>query len=497
MKKKAGKIKFLDLFITVLFILVAAVSVDLFRRDLLQTFNLQNVEPVGKVVVKKNTVQRRFSDRVLWDRLASESPVYSGDLIRVAEISSAVLYLEDSSIELDENTLIRIIPGEDGEGLQIILTEGSIVYIAGEDSNITLDLNGRRIVPSAGNVVNASIADNGLISHNVTENVTRYVREGNARQIDAPFLLSPAVNSVLRFGNGRSFINFQWTNLEEALSYILEVSSSPDFLNPRIHMSSTMPSLAVTDIEDGLWYWRVKPVFPQIFYNNAVFSATSFFRVQREMSDNAVSTGNISFSQWLAIESPPLEFPPDLPPEFASMRPADVPAKNPVQLTQVIEEEKSEPAVVEPEPVQVEPEREPERVAAAPPRRVQPAPRVVQPLPAPRNLRPAGEIIIGAEGPNAIVFNWTAVQGANAYVFSLRRQNGTQVIRDTRLGTTSYTLNNLGILDRGTFIWQVEAIAVRGAAIERRGTASQSSFNISFPAPTRIQIEDMGVLYGN
>jgi hypothetical protein len=75
-----------DIIVTVLFLFIAAYSINVFRIDLLQTIRLWNVESVGHVVIRKNIVQRRLADRALWDRLANESPVYLGDLIRVAEL---------------------------------------------------------------------------------------------------------------------------------------------------------------------------------------------------------------------------------------------------------------------------------------------------------------------------------------------------------------------------------------------------------------------------
>jgi len=107
---KNGKFRFFEYFIFAILILIAVISIDMFRHDLLFTFNLKNVEPVGTVVVKKNTVQRRIDNRVLWDRLSRESPVYAWDTIRVSDISSATLYIQNNSIDLKENTLVRIVP---------------------------------------------------------------------------------------------------------------------------------------------------------------------------------------------------------------------------------------------------------------------------------------------------------------------------------------------------------------------------------------------------
>ena len=180
--KSAGAgFRLVDFFIIVIFLCIAAISVNLFRLDLLQTIDARNAEPVGIVVVKKNTVQRRLSDRVLWGRLSNESPIYMGDLIRVAEISSAVLNIDNNSIDLNENTLIRISRAEDGEGMQIILSEGNLSVAAGnEDRAITLELNGRQVQASQGTVINVASRESS-VSVQVNEGTVQFIDRGNVR----------------------------------------------------------------------------------------------------------------------------------------------------------------------------------------------------------------------------------------------------------------------------------------------------------------------------
>ena len=165
----------LDLFVTIFFLAIAIIGVELFRRDLMQTFSLQNVEPVGTIVIKRNIVQRRLSDRVVWDRLANESPVYMGDLIRIAEVSSATLYVDANSIDIDENTLIRIARAADGQGLRIVLSEGSLSLAADQQSkSIVLDLNGQQVQTGQGTVLSASVREDRQ-SIQVNEGSAQYI----------------------------------------------------------------------------------------------------------------------------------------------------------------------------------------------------------------------------------------------------------------------------------------------------------------------------------
>jgi len=78
-KESEGKFRLVDLLVILLCLSGAAYSINLFWADLFQTLNGQNKTPVGTVSIKRNIVQRRMSDRVIWDRLIRESPVYSNE----------------------------------------------------------------------------------------------------------------------------------------------------------------------------------------------------------------------------------------------------------------------------------------------------------------------------------------------------------------------------------------------------------------------------------
>jgi len=475
--------RFIDFIIIIIFLSVAVMCLYLFRLDLLNTFKLQNVEPAGTVVVKKNTVQRRLGDRVIWDRLSNESPVYVGDLIRVADISAATLNIKGNSIDLEENTIIRIVLAPDGESLQIIMTSGTLAFLAEEGAEkVSVNLNGQEVKPETGTVLRAVVPEKGEATVKVYESVEKFAEETPARRIPEPRLLSPAANSVFRYSEDFPVINLQWTNIEEASSYILQVSPSPDFSSLRINANTSAAFAALNDLGQGLWYWRVMLVLPPIHSGNPVFSNVSFFRIEHHVAETAEPAHNESISAWLAEEAPSTRPPSDVPEEIL-LENALAAAAPPV-----VEEPPPEPT---PEPV-------------PPPVRTPPTPPPPALLPVPQNAQPAQRTTYGfaqLQSQRTIVFRWSAVRGANAYIFSLYQQtaNGRrQVLRTTINRGTRYTLDNLSLLDRGTFVWQVEAVRMgRGNAIEQHGRTEDNVFIINFPVPGPIQIEDTGILYGN
>jgi hypothetical protein len=101
-----------------------AAALFLLYKDMNSTYQKDD-EPAGVVYFKKNSAQRCFSGRNLWERLKEETPVYKGDRIRTKENSQVYIVFSDSRrIDLDENTLIRI--PEDSDNV-IDFISGSLI----------------------------------------------------------------------------------------------------------------------------------------------------------------------------------------------------------------------------------------------------------------------------------------------------------------------------------------------------------------------------------
>ena len=556
-----------DFVVVILLLLVAAISITLFRANLLQTITLRYVEPVGYVVIRQNIVQRRLVDRLLWDRLATESPVFLGDLIRVAELSAATLYIEGNSIDLNENTLIRITRAPDGESLQLTVGEGTLSLAAPADTRgVLLDIGRRQVQVVYAAVINVSYDESGM-TLTVNEGTAHFIDDDglereiyagalialdmygvelaeraavplrpapNARYLNAgsaplpvsfswnrinldagalvrleiaadrnfnhvfsvyenlysqaqalvhnglwywrlsyansalaegrftvvdstgPQLQSPAVNSVFQFTAELPVLNFHWDEVPRAFSYILEICDTPSFVTPHIQRHSEIVFFTDSSLGEGTWYWRVRPVFPHIYTGETSFSPVSFFRVDHVPVEPAME--ELSLSEWLATENPSEIL---LPPEII---PLPEMAQAPVAML---------PPVLPPAP---------------PP-----------PLPAPQNLQPASahrftmdDLLI----QRSLAFSWQVVQGANAYIFSIYQQTEgarRHVYRSESSGP-SYLLEDLRMLDKGTFIWQVEAVnRGAGGVLYRRGATAESTFIMDILLPGSIQAEGMEV----
>jgi len=651
-----GGFRLIDILVVIIFLSIAAFSVNLFLKDLMQTINLRNVEPVGVVVIRKNIVQRRLVDRVIWDRLSAESPVYLGDLIRVADLSSATLFIDGNSIDLNENTLIRLSRAPDGASLQIMMDEGTIsVAATPESGRLSLDIGGRQIQMVTPDPVSGTAAEGGRTVLNITsaqdgitlqvnEGAAQFIEEGQVREINAgnqlsldaagtvreersvvvinpvnnahfindsrnplpvyflwnrinlesdellrleiasdrnfnrivhtrnnlnseaqtnlanglwywrlsydrtvlrdgqfrivngtgPRLQSPAASSIFRFTDELPVLRFEWAEVEDASSYIIEISDNEGFTTTQVQRQSQAVFFTESSLADGTWYWRVKPVFPPVYSGSASFSQVSRFSIERTIIEQAAP--ELSLEEWYIAALPPEK--PALPELYLTSpaQRADIEGLTALRQ-QVVFTWECDTEIISSRfvlsrnvnPFQGRPYTEiqnPDSIISVSNLaagtwywnieaqtisgntvrasvhgifQVLPIPL----LPPAQNLRPASGhsfTMSDLQARRNISFSWDAVEGANTYILTIYQQAGGrrwQTFQTPMLTRTGYLLEDLRFLDRGTFIWHVEAInRGQGGIIEQRGTQAESSFTLEIILPGRIQLDGANVMQG-
>jgi hypothetical protein len=272
--------RFIDFLVILLCLSGAAISIYLFYLDLFQTFNSRNEEPVGTIIIRNNIVQRRMADRVLWDRLFVASPVYAGDLIRVAELSDATLDIDDNHFDLGENTLIRILRATDSEGhIQIELSEGSLGITTGAEGGapITLNLMGRVVEAGPGTALTAVASDTGItlqvsegraVIINTGEEENRELTSGTMITLDtegietrvpAVVVSQPRPNArYLKSGPEPFPVAFVWNriNLEPDDALRLEIALDRNFTQT-VQVIEGLDDRADTAVDAGIRYWRL------------------------------------------------------------------------------------------------------------------------------------------------------------------------------------------------------------------------------------------------
>jgi len=440
-KKSNGKFRLADFFVILFCLSGAACSVNLFWNDLFQTLNGQNKTPIGTVYVKKNIVQRRMSDRVVWDRLIREAPVYSNDLIRVGDNSEIDLHVVGNGVTINENTLVRLSQDKDTGEFQIDLSSGSIGLVTDpKGGSVVLNIMGKQMKANPGTALNAAATDKGAAlqvskgSAFIAEGgrnreieagtAVAMDSEGSLRSEPAVFVVQPRPNALYRksadeplnvvfswnrinlqpdetlrleiaedqnfirsvrtlnglndsaradlpagrwnwrltyngaaqralFASGRFTVTeaemlellsparnrqfvyetepptvyFQWSQKEDVSYYIAEVDVTPEFRNPIIKRQMAAASFSDSSLGEGIWYWRVTPVFPQTDEGSAAINPRpSAFRI---VKNNETQIPSLTFTEEPAPAPPPAPVPTPAPPPRPAPAPRPAPPPKP------------------------------------------------------------------------------------------------------------------------------------------------------------------------
>jgi hypothetical protein len=435
-----------------------------FWQDLNRALN-RNQAPAGTITFKKGGAQRRLGDRVLWDRLRQESPVYDEDLIRTADLSDATITFAggEKKFSLSENSLIRI---RTVGGQKVIDLAAGDVTVENPGPGALVLVSGTRQVELSG-TMKVRAGEDGSFGLEVLEGHAvisggeeRIVREAGevffldsqGRTIERPrvVMLLPRPGEEFT-GSGETLrVDFSWipVGFSGAERTRLEIAGDRRFIRPLKNLD-TESSRASVELPPGTYWWRAY----------------------------ASSSG-----------------PEDVSPEKLTILPPVAAPLIPVIAAPVLPEIPVEPAPPPPpreRPVPEKPVRE-----KPPPE--SPGPQVVR-LPAVTERRPENGCRIGPDQirqSRSLTFSWKETPGANGYIFTLREDSGRVIFSSGPRPETSCTLD-LRLAGRGTFLWQVEAVRQNGGIIEQRGTAAENRFTVDIPLPGNPRLREPGPLYGS
>ncbi|MDR2663840.1 MAG: FecR family protein [Treponema sp.] len=241
----------------------------LFFTDLNKSLVRLDKNPIATISFKYKAAQRRVTDRVLWDRLQQHSPVYSGDLIRTADLSEATVYFPGGAeIDLAENSIIQVFPE------RLDFTRGDL-SLAAESKGIIVTCGGNTLDIAPGAVVTVSAGEEGF-SLNVIEGTVRLdsgsgfrdIPEGTALILDsrgAPVVRSHAVPvsprpQVKYLARENAAVRFSWNtlNYQSGEKTRLEIAEDRRFSKP-VLKTDIDGSETTVSLEPGKWWWRVYP----------------------------------------------------------------------------------------------------------------------------------------------------------------------------------------------------------------------------------------------
>ena len=273
-KRTRFKSLLLDLLVILLCLSGAAFFVWLFWQDLNAFTVRSDKTEIGTISLKQNVVQRRFDDRVVWERIANGTKLYYGDTIRTADLAEVTIELGDNKITLGENTMIQVGQGGTG-GLQISISGGDIQIDSGlASSNLEVKLDDGSVVNVGAGSSLAAKSDSSTGVHNVevrsgsaqlttesgetamlTYGESVNVEKGKEIQKNPISVIYPPKDlKLLNFRGGDMTVKFEWkTNGDE--NVVLQTSRTKNFSSP--DSSRTISdSTAEVQASEGNLYWR-------------------------------------------------------------------------------------------------------------------------------------------------------------------------------------------------------------------------------------------------
>ncbi len=273
-----------DVLVTIICLAGFYYSLQLFNGVLNQSLNNLNEAPIGTITFKYKSAQRKLIDRVLWDRVKQNSPVYNGDIIRTAELSEAtVTFVDGNIIDLYEQTLAQVFLDLE-EGAAIDFSGGGVSIDTSLSSNgMVLSSGSANVQVTKGSVLNAAapLVEGDVVSNRLSLQMSSgqanlisdgsdavSLSEGNelvfneqTNSFIPPSLkvVSPAVNTRYLVQEETIAIPFSWEkeNIAANEYIILETSQKKDFSEIIEQISFTNVSNISLDLPEGIWYWRV------------------------------------------------------------------------------------------------------------------------------------------------------------------------------------------------------------------------------------------------
>ena len=247
------------------------------------TFSLSkmNEDPIATITFKYKTAQRKIYERLVWDRLRQESPLYNGDTIHTSNASEAtVTFTDGNKIELFESTMIQIWKDDKAGKSSTEVYDGSVyvesgdkenadgVFLKADGGNVSIDMekDGSSTVDlSKGGFVQVV---SGNVSVSNSEGIVKSLSEGeslgtSAKEFMQPVftMLSPSPNKkILNHSKEGQQIDFRWkkSGMAEDVNLVLEISKGKGF-------TMIEDSAVINDIDDysaildsDNYFWRIR-----------------------------------------------------------------------------------------------------------------------------------------------------------------------------------------------------------------------------------------------
>lgn len=277
-KKTRYKLRPSDVIVFLLCISVCLCSLYFFWKDLNHTTKLNDREEIAHITFKYNISQRKFSDRVVWERLQQNSPLYNEDTVRTSNQALATIHFNNGTqIEVYENTMLQLFSTK--EGVKLTVGGGAIdvdTSTTAENENVTLELSdGTQAVMQQGTKLTAKNDETEGIklqtnegSVNITTqsgqqellNAGEAANLNSAGQIKKESLVVTSISdNVMQFNYENEEtkpVELKWKTSDKK-KIIVEASKTKDFSQLEAAYEVTDADSVVLPSNSDVLYWRV------------------------------------------------------------------------------------------------------------------------------------------------------------------------------------------------------------------------------------------------
>lgn len=292
-----------DYAVVLLCLFLSFTSLFLFWKDVNRTLSKIGEPPIGTITFKYKVAQRKFADRLIWDRLQKESYVYNGDTIRTADLSEATIRFTDNNIiTLEESSLAQIFLDSSGSasvdfaggGIRIDSSQSaSGMSVSSGNTNFRID-SGSVMVASSGTGTGTAgggdagtgvppdtsveAGSPGILSFEVISGTASVMDSGSGELVNLSLgeggsvsgegvvkepgitVLSPLQN--YRFNNyGEDLYSVPFSIAKSGgfqdSSLVLEISETKDFKTLKERISLKGINQVNVDLPEGVWHWRI------------------------------------------------------------------------------------------------------------------------------------------------------------------------------------------------------------------------------------------------
>ena len=171
-----------------------------------------DAKPVGEVEYKYHQVQRKYSDRMLWEDVESKSPIFAYDWVMTKDKSDARITLNNGmKVDMDPESMVEIDESREGVGLTlrdgtiradsraakggtITAADGTKIDLDQADAQISTGSNGLSVDVKSGN---ATLKSQGKEAKVAAGEVGSMNKEGFSKEKTRIVLKSPAQGAVL------------------------------------------------------------------------------------------------------------------------------------------------------------------------------------------------------------------------------------------------------------------------------------------------------------